>query len=523
MNAPKTIIVRFEGTTPIVESAGGEKLFRNSPARLLLFALATLYEQAGLGPIPVEVLVNWGVWGTPNGVYNLARKMTVDGERVFVSGQGDALLRFNLAVEWQADIAPNVESWLIEEACAHARRSHTDLKRIVRDALPTVEASRVRSVSREHVMRSFRYRPLFQQYPELEEACIRSPGGQPIPFRALVEPDGVSVLDLSVEDSGSRYDGPQIGLVLDAYDSVADIGNIRSDDWKVRVDAVDSHEGRPRLMVSPVKYSWYDVTNRAFAGNRIDGYFPGLEQWQVQRMLAPTVAELELSTSASCSNHLGVTALVVTSDGLVFFPHASQQVNSSPGERVPSVSGSADWPLDSEDGTPADAASLSIVHELLREYVEETIPRMEPRPHRRQLIRNLRNHDAINLALGHFSTPGEHGTCELRLDPARAPLLAIAQNMERGGKPEVFALLFSTRPRSYYAAAASGLNDFEHTSKGTELDVRFPMLDPTTPAPDWEDAYRVLTSLADDTERNAVERASIVFALRYVDAAIRNA
>lgn len=182
-----------------------------------------------------------------------------------------------------------------------------------------------------------------------------------------------------------------------------------------------------------------DLLSSAFD---VDGVF------SPRRKLCGDESKLEISQSAACSNHLGgslmlIVDLEVPGNPLqpVFLCPPSRGQISSPNDLIPTASGSFDWPLkpdacsrdDIVDYSGASNKELNLCHQIWREFGEECVSGIKLEQQVTELEAGKRFGEIAKVCT-------EWGQYQRKRLIKRAELLNLCQNVERGGKPELFYL-----------------------------------------------------------------------------------
>ena len=327
---------------------------------------------------------------------------------------------------------------------------------------------------------------------------------------------------------------------------------------KVRVNSARiQNDGALCLEIEPVEYKDYLVTNH-FVSNmserevnviasqhsggdseladNIRNAFTGRDQrFSPRHVLCGSAESLRLKPEAKCSNHLGASMALIADyeppEGgvisVVLCAPSGNQI-SSPAELIPIVSGSFDWPL-AENATDrsqiVDITDLafaecptkqfSVLNEILREFHEECLGGHQEIGYGSLRMRKVRQ--AVQYA-------------ESLL--ANIELVNLCQNIQRGGKPELFyvaSLRFSAnyflrhvyRPNWELKPAWRDISGEEiwkyRLCAKSRLVQLFPSpLDPSFAlVEDWKVAANFLLKIVRDNKFNHVLRASILSILRY--------
>ncbi len=231
---------------------------------------------------------------------------------------------------------------------------------------------------------------------------------------------------------------------------------------KVRVNSWRKTENGICLSVEPVEYKDYLITNHMIANigeselsdiakydgelsQRMRKYFSKDGDFSPRNVLCKNEREIALHSNTKCSNHLGVSALIIGnfeagSDykiPVIFCPPSTRQI-SSPNDIIPSVSGSVDWPVKRDAKSEADIYSLeelkenpnllNIDKELKREFIEEC---------RWELLERI---EKRSFGYKHHVVLDRHADYEVDELMSNQVLINLCQNIERGGKPELFYL-----------------------------------------------------------------------------------
>ena len=226
------------------------------------------------------------------------------------------------------------------------------------------------------------------------------------------------------------------------------------DEAKVRVAGFSSEGAELRLDIQQTWYRQFLSTNHLVAnyGNTeieadsslasvLRAAFQDPARPSPRDALCPDVSSLQLSPAAPCANHLGVSTLLLgdfhDADGacpVLVCPLSRGQV-SSPRDLIPTASGSVDWPV-RQDATRLDEVlrpdelrpgDLDLAAEAARELTEECFSNLLPA--------------ASGLPLGLLRQVVASTSTVVRDEVLRHhELIGFAQNVERGGKPELFFL-----------------------------------------------------------------------------------
>lgn len=114
-------------------------------------------------------------------------------------------------------------------------------------------------------------------------------------------------------------------------------GKTYRDDPKSRLKSVEvESDGRLRLEFRPVRYSDYVITNNSME-IKPQGWLKTIRQVLEP---GPNLTPLEESL---CSNHLGISCLVITKDRKIILNQGSQQKITGAGQISSSASGAMDW------------------------------------------------------------------------------------------------------------------------------------------------------------------------------------
>jgi hypothetical protein len=298
-------------------------------------------------------------------------------------------------------------------------------------------------VDREAIQELFGYQTLRRLYPELdgrwlvrtleglpltpfveEWSAVPDPAQPCVPMRFELQPDEY-VLPTVAEALGQRVDE----LVRH---------KLRTDEAKIRVRALALRDRELRLTYSACRYSDYLRSHWAVANLEPDAAA------ELRAQLCGVGRLLPIDESL-CPNNLGVSAIVAFEDRIVL-PKSTQGVIASPGRRVPSASGGADFMPHHWQSPP------SPIQDILREA-----------------------HEELGIEIADF----RH---------ARTRLLGLARNVLRGGKPEAFYCVHL--PGRFRGTMAS----FEHEKDSVVRPL--PLLTPhEAPAPDFEDRLRAVERL----------------------------
>lgn len=158
------------------------------------------------------------------------------------------------------------------------------------------------------------------------------------------------------------------------------------DDPKSRLTKVIDQNGRLKFTFQKVKYSDYIVTNMS-----MEIVPPGSTRSLRETLEpGPNLSKLE---DSKCSNHLGVSCLVITDDNKLILQKASSKKVTGAGKITSSASGAMDWKM----------PNVNPFELIQAELFEE-------------------------LGLSHEETSDIRG-------------IAIARELARGGKPEMFFIL----------------------------------------------------------------------------------
>lgn len=243
---------------------------------------------------------------------------------------------------------------------------------------------------------------------------------------------------------------------------------------------------------------------------------------------------IALRSDAACSNHLGVSLLVIAElpDGAgrspaLLCPPTRGQV-SSPNDLVMTASGSADWPLRSdarslEDVVPVDEVRanpglLRLDEQIWREFAEECL-------HDRRLEARIRGASLGSV----WQERLKRGSEERRRFIRASALMALCQNVDRGGKPELFYVASVNMPGEDFVGRTLQFN-WElmpvHSLEVTEsveralllrrmMCLRSPLDLDLNPVADPMLAFEQIVAIVVDTRFNSVLRAHLASLLRY--------
>lgn len=244
-------------------------------------------------------------------------------------------------------------------------------------------------ISREHISALFGYEKLWRTYPKLDKEWIPPCYKLPLfaPFIEIFKNHSLEdPMPIKFVKSNKKYIVPPIasgarqGLASMEYENDP---KIRTDNITINKDSIVVVE------YSQTDYESYLLTNWAIANTK-----PNISD-ELRKQLCGVGKLLSMKESL-CSNHLGSSAMVTTSDHALVYAVSSRNVVSSPEMSIPAVSGSVDFEPEYEfQGNP-----LTGTRDILREATEE-----------------------LSISkVGHITG--------LRL-------LSVCRNVLRGGKPEL--------------------------------------------------------------------------------------
>lgn len=323
---------------------------------------------------------------------------------------------------------------------------------------------------------------------------------------------------------------------------------------KVRINHWKSEAGALYLGVEPIEYKDYLITNHfvanvgdsrlhevgqeiAHLADRLREAYSVNSRFDPRAFLCGSPEAIRLRPAAQCSNHLGISALAIAdyepqggeSVSVLICPPSRDQI-SSPNDIIPTASGSADWPVLPDASSYNDIYSLNAVAEQLallnvnrevrKEFVEEC----------------LSCYDIKDLSLGERRSKVLREADQLQGVLIRhQALINLCQNVERGGKPELF----------YLITLAVSANKFivERFKPNWELDklwswerdpeaifhhrrrpaVRRILLFPSPLSvdldlsPSWQEACRYLAEVIREPAYNPVLRAHLMATLRFCE------
>lgn len=229
---------------------------------------------------------------------------------------------------------------------------------------------------------------------------------------------------------------------------------------KIRVNKSQSVGNKLYLELEPVEYKDYVVTNHLVA-NLGEIQLEGIKRineklaillrtsfdvnglFDPRAFLCASEDSIRLSPYSKCSNHLGVSAILLANFTtpsnkivpILICPPSGQQI-SSPNDIIPTVSGSADWPALPE------AVHFNEVYSLEQIREEPTLLQLN-REVRKELVEECLS-DRVNekLPLGRSRQLVLEEADRIQDDLIKQQVLInFCQNIERGGKPELFYLI----------------------------------------------------------------------------------
>jgi hypothetical protein len=322
---------------------------------------------------------------------------------------------------------------------------------------------------------------------------------------------------------------------------------------KIRITgAATAPNGQLDLSVQLADYMDFLVTNHLAANmdcvelNKIRATDSGLARileqafivrgdFDPRETLCPNAATIHLSEQAQCSNHLGVSALLIadlperggTTPALLCPPTRGQV--SSPKDIVMTASGSADWPLRLNARTVEDIETpnavrrnpdlLRLPDQIWREFAEESVQSATDESRLK------------NMPLGERFTERFRIARSKRQNLIKkSVLINLCQNIDRGGKPELFYVA-SIRSDDGYQFVKKDLNynwelapihsteivaDVEK-ARGLRqmMCLRSPLNRDLQIVSDPEPSYRQLLSVICDNRFNPVLRAHLVAIIRW--------
>lgn len=316
--------------------------------------------------------------------------------------------------------------------------------------------------------RENRYRSFGIKYPDLK--WIFKDHDSLIPFTELWFNHTFERVKVSVEVAKKKWrldtnlEGLRNGYwEYREYKSAQKAKDIRlTNEIKARVNSWKESDSGICLNVEPVEYKDYLITNHMVANigeselsdisdyngdlsQEIERYFSNNGNFVPRDILCGNESNISLSPSSKCSNHLGISALIIGNFELgsgyktpmIFCPPSTTQI-SSPNDIIPSVSGSVDWPVkqDAEDESDiytleevkGNPELLDIDKELKREFIEEC---------RYELLKSIYEGNA-RFGYRHHIVTDRHADYEVDGLMSNQILINLCQNIERGGKPELF-------------------------------------------------------------------------------------
>ena len=338
--------------------------------------------------------------------------------------------------------------------------NYTELYPLLNELTAKLHESEKPGFAKEKISRELKYLNLRADYPDLDwifsdhdslvpfVELFHNSTKQPIPISINVVANGYQPFDIAIRDQYFAY-----------YRSQREKKNMKvTNEVKVNVNDWKELSNGLSLTVSSVEYKDYLFSNHLVANFDerqlldVEQNDPGLAQslrncfsvdnrFSPRASLCPDEDSIRLHDAAKCSNHLGVSALIIgryeinknESMPVIFCPPSTSQV-SSPNDVIPSVSGSVDWPVRPDAQSESDVHSvdevqkgdlLDIDRDVRREFIEECRSNLVPAEI------SLGERHRITLLLS------EHQTSEVISNEI---LMSFCQNIERGGKPELFYL-----------------------------------------------------------------------------------